>query len=75
MYITNGRVFGGTPSILIFGLFLDNLSISEQTNRRRSSEPSYHPIFGQIFDFEIFNYFDSGHSAQHIVKLSVSKLV
>ena len=31
MYITNGRVFGGTPSILIFWLFLDNLSISEQT--------------------------------------------
>ena len=30
MYITNGRVFGGTPSILIFLLFLDNLSISEQ---------------------------------------------
>ena len=27
MYITNGRVFGGTPNILIFGLFLDNLSI------------------------------------------------
>ena len=43
--------------------------------RRRSSEPSYHPIFGQIFDFEIFNYFDSGHSAQHIVKLSVSNLL
>ena len=33
--------------------------------RRRSSEPSYHPIFGQIFDFEIFNHFDSGHSVQH----------
>ena len=31
MYITNGRVFGGTPSSLIFWLFLDNLSISEQT--------------------------------------------
>ena len=31
MYITNGRVFGGTPNILIFWLFLDNLSISEQT--------------------------------------------
>ena len=37
MYITNGRVFegggggGGTPSILICWLFLDNLSISEQT--------------------------------------------
>ena len=31
MYITNGRVFGGTPSILIFWLFLDNLNISEQT--------------------------------------------
>ena len=30
MYITNGRVFGGTPNILIFGLFIDNLSISEQ---------------------------------------------
>ena len=31
---TNGRVFGGTPNwpnILIFGLFLDNLSISERT--------------------------------------------
>ena len=31
MYISNGRVFGGTLSILIFWLFLDNLSISEQT--------------------------------------------
>ena len=31
MYITNDRVFGGTPSILIFWLFLNNLSISEQT--------------------------------------------
>ena len=31
MYITNGRVFGGTPNILIFWLFLDNLSIYEQT--------------------------------------------
>ena len=31
MYITNGRVFGGTPNSLIFGLFLDKLSISEQT--------------------------------------------
>ena len=31
MYITNDRVLGGTPNILIFWLFLDNLSISEQT--------------------------------------------
>ena len=31
MYITNGRVLGGTPNILIFWLLLDNLSISEQT--------------------------------------------
>ena len=31
MYITNGRVFGGTPNILIFWLFFDNFSISEQT--------------------------------------------
>ena len=45
------------------------------SNRRQSSEPSYHPTFGQFFDFEIFNYFDSGQSAQHIVKLSVSNLV
>ena len=30
MYITNGRVFGGTPNILIFWVFLDNLSICEQ---------------------------------------------
>ena len=34
MYITNGTVFGGTPNILIFGLFLDNSSISEQTVNR-----------------------------------------
>ena len=34
MYITNGKVFGGTQNILIFWLFLDNLSISEQTNDR-----------------------------------------
>ena len=34
-----------------------------------------HPIFGQIFEFEIFNHFDSGHSVQHIVKFSVSNLV
>ena len=31
MYITNGRVFGGTSNIWICWLFLDNLSISEQT--------------------------------------------
>ena len=31
MYITNGKVFGGTSNILVFCLFLDNLSISEQT--------------------------------------------
>ena len=31
MYITNGRVNGGIPNILIFWLFLDNLSIYEQT--------------------------------------------
>ena len=31
MYITNGRVFGGTLNNLIFWLYLDNLSISEQT--------------------------------------------
>ena len=31
MYITNGRVFGETPNIFTFWLFLDNLSISEQT--------------------------------------------
>ena len=31
MSITNGRVFGGTPNISIFGLFLGNLSISEPT--------------------------------------------
>ena len=31
MYVTNGTVFGGTQNILIFWLFLDNLSISEQT--------------------------------------------
>ena len=34
MYITNGRVFGGgggDPKHLIFWLFIDNLSISEQT--------------------------------------------
>ena len=31
MNITNSRVFRGTPSILIFWLFLDNLSIFEQT--------------------------------------------
>ena len=48
----------------------ENLIITVLTSiiRRRSSEPSYHPFFGQIFGFEIFNYFDSGHSAQHIVK-------
>ena len=30
MYIINGRVFGGTPNILTFWLFLENFSISEQ---------------------------------------------
>ena len=34
MYITNGRVFGGTLNILIFWLFLDDLRISEQTMDR-----------------------------------------
>ena len=32
MYITNGKVFGGTQNILIFRLFLDSFSISEHTN-------------------------------------------
>ena len=45
MYITNGRVFGGTPNILIFGLFLDNLSISEQTIDR-----------ALIIHTELYNY-------------------
>ena len=37
MYIiTNGRVFGGTPNILICWLFLEILSISEQTNIDRA---------------------------------------
>ena len=38
--ITNGRVFGGTPDILIFWLFLDNLSISEQTIDRANVDNS-----------------------------------
>ena len=50
-------------------------SYAPETFRRRSSEPSYHPIFGQIFYYEIFNNFDSGHSVQHIVKFSVPNLV
>ena len=41
------------------------LPMTLKINRRRSSEPSYHPIFGHIFDFEIFNHFDCGHSVQH----------
>ena len=45
MYITNGRVFGGTPNILIFWLFLDNLSISEQTIDRALTIPT-----------ELYNY-------------------
>ena len=34
MYITYGRVFGGTPNILIFGLFLENESNLEWTMNR-----------------------------------------
>ena len=41
MYIPNGRVFGGTPNILIYWLFLDNLSISEQTIDRAQFTQNY----------------------------------
>ena len=33
------------------------------------------PHFGRIFDFEIFNHFDSAHSVPHILKFSVSNSV
>ena len=34
MYITYGKVFGGTPNILMFWIFPENGSISEQTVNR-----------------------------------------
>ena len=34
-----------------------------------------HPHFGRIFDFEVFNHFDSAHSVPHILKFSVSNSV
>ena len=34
MYITYGKLFGGTPNIFMFGLFLANGSISEWTVNR-----------------------------------------
>ena len=34
MYITYGKVFGGTPNIFMFWLFLENGSISERTVNR-----------------------------------------
>ena len=34
-----------------------------------------HPNFGRIFDFEVFNHFDSAHSVPHILKFSVSNSV
>ena len=34
MYITYGRVFGGTPNILIYGLFLENESNLEVNNEQ-----------------------------------------
>ena len=39
MYITYGKVFGGTPNILMFWIFPENGSISERTvNRAFSSK-------------------------------------
>ena len=62
MYITNGKVFGGTPNILIFWLFLDNLSISEQTIDRALNN-SYRTIiqWRKIISFDF----------HHIPKLSI----
>ena len=34
MYITYGKVFGGTPDILMFWIFPENGSISERTVNR-----------------------------------------
>ena len=34
MYITYGKVFGGTPNILMFLIFPENGSISERTVNR-----------------------------------------
>ena len=34
MYITHGKVFGGTPNIFMFWLFPENGSISERTFNR-----------------------------------------
>ena len=34
MYITYGKVFGGTPNIFMFWLFLENGSILERTVNR-----------------------------------------
>ena len=34
MYITYGKVFGGTPTILMFSLFPENGSISKRTVNR-----------------------------------------
>ena len=57
----------GSPVLGLNGGVLD---------RRRSSEPSNHPIFGQIFDAMRFSIISiHGHSVQHIVKFSVPNLV
>ena len=65
MYITNGRVFGGTPNILIFLLFLDNLSISEQTIDRALTIHSELWIMIQWRKIILFDF-------HHIPKLSIA---
>ena len=44
MYITYGKVFGGTPNIFMFWLFPENGSISERTVNRALIVHEYNPI-------------------------------
>ena len=45
MYITYGKVFGGTPNILMFLIFPENGSISERTVNRALID--YTTLFNQ----------------------------
>ena len=68
MYITNGKVFGGggggTPNILIFVLFLDNLSISEQSIERALT------IHTDLYKYDSMKK-NNSFDFHHIPKLSI----
>ena len=65
MYITYGKVFGGTPNISMFWLFPENGSISEQIVNRTFNTSSYNP-----FSIKKKNNNNNFHF-RHVPKLSI----